>query len=101
MESIKQKLLLKTAEEKDLNLGEIIYLHTSSQKKPSYGGFKNFVLIQDSDNKQKWSLLKNSKEELTEKFTSFLEILKTMKKNLKIIFCDNSGKKFSRGKLYG
>ena len=38
---IKQKLICKVAEEKDLKPGEIIYIDISSQKKPSYGGSNN------------------------------------------------------------
>ena len=49
----KHKLLRKVAEEWDLNPGEIIYILISSQKNPSYGGYKNWVLIEDSDTKQK------------------------------------------------
>ena len=44
-----QKILHKVAEERDLKPGEIIYLDLLSQKKPSYGGSKSWVLIQDSD----------------------------------------------------
>ena len=43
------------AEERVLNPGEIIYLDLISQNKPSYRGPKNWILIQDSDTKQKWS----------------------------------------------
>ena len=51
MAKIKQKFLDKVAEERDLNLGEMIYLDIISQKKPSYGGSENCILIQDS----KWA----------------------------------------------
>ena len=37
----------------NLNLCEMIYLDIISQKKPSYGGFNNFVLLQDSDTSKK------------------------------------------------
>ena len=43
----KHKLLHKVAYERDLNPGEMIYLDISSQNKPSYGGYKNCILIQD------------------------------------------------------
>ena len=36
MPEIKQKLLHKVVEERDLKLGERIYVDLSSQKKPSY-----------------------------------------------------------------
>ena len=49
----KQKLLHKVAEERNLKPGEMIYIDISSQKKLSYGGSKNWILIQDSDTKQK------------------------------------------------
>ena len=44
----KEKLLHKVAEERDLKPGEMIYLDIISQKKPSYGGYNNCILIQDS-----------------------------------------------------
>ena len=50
----KQKSLQKLAEERNLEPGEIIYIDIISQKKPSYGGSKNWILIQDCDTKQKW-----------------------------------------------
>ena len=37
---IKQKLLHKVAEDRNLNLGKRIYLDLSSQKIPSYGVFR-------------------------------------------------------------
>ena len=43
------KSLHKVAEEHDLKPGEIICPDLISQKKPSYGGSKNRILIQDSD----------------------------------------------------
>ena len=48
----KNKFLRKVVEERDLNPGKMIYLDISSQKKPSYGGSNNFILIQDSDTKK-------------------------------------------------
>ena len=78
MSKSKHKLLHKVAEEHDLNPGEIIYLDIISQKKPSYVGSKNWILIQDSDTKQKLSFFKNSKEDLIEKSAPFLDILKNM-----------------------
>ena len=53
MAKIKQKFQHKVVEEREPNPGEIIYLDLSLQKKPSYGGSKNWILIQDSDTKQK------------------------------------------------
>ena len=50
----KKKLLLKVAEERDLKPRKMIYIFISSEKKPSYGGSKNWVLMQDSDTKQNW-----------------------------------------------
>ena len=47
MKKKNQKLLHKLAEERDLNPGEMIYLDSISQKKPSYGGSNNWILIQD------------------------------------------------------
>ena len=35
--------------------------------------------------------LHEEKEDLSEKFTHFLKRMKTMKKNVKIIRCDNAG----------
>ena len=46
-EKIKKKCIHKVAEEHELNPREIIYLDLSSQKKPSYGGSKNWIYIQD------------------------------------------------------
>ena len=48
MEKIKQKLLYKVAEERKLNPCEMIYQDIISQEKPSYGGSKNYILIQES-----------------------------------------------------
>ena len=50
---MKHKLLQTMVEERDPNLGKIIYLDLSSQKKLIYGGSKNWIPIQDSDEKQK------------------------------------------------
>ena len=61
MAKSKQKLLHKTAEERYLKPGKMIHLDLSSQKKPSYGGSKNWILIQDLDTKQKWSFFTKSK----------------------------------------
>ena len=59
-----QKLLHKVADKRNLKPGESIYLDIISQKKPSYGGFKNCILIQDSYIKQKWSFFKKEDEYL-------------------------------------
>ena len=58
------------AEERDLKAPEIIYLDLSSQYKPTYGGYKNWILVQDLNTKQKWYFFMNSKEYLTEKATT-------------------------------
>ena len=66
--NIKQELLHKVAEEQGLNPGKMIYLDINSKKKPSYGGPKICILLQDLDTKQngfsqqrqKYNLLKNS-----------------------------------------
>ena len=88
---IKQKLPRKVAEERDLNLGEIIYLDLISHKKPIYGGSKNWIRIQDSDTKQKWYFSTKAKSYFTEKVTPFINKTNTMKKNVKTIRCDNAG----------
>ena len=67
----KQKLLHKVVEERDLKPGRMIYIDIILQKKPSYGGSKNWILIQDSDTKDKWSLFKKTEEYLSEKVTPF------------------------------
>ena len=54
MKKNKHKFPHKVAEKHNLNLSEMIYLDLSSQKKPSYGGPKNWILIQESDTKQNW-----------------------------------------------
>ena len=61
MAKIKHKLLYKVEEEHGLQPGEMIYLDISLQNKPSYGGSKNWILIQDLKTKQKWSLFSKSK----------------------------------------
>ena len=58
---IKHKFLHEVAEQRDLNPGEMIYIHIRSQKKPSNVGSKNWILIQDSDTKQKLSFFTNTK----------------------------------------
>ena len=80
MAKSKQKLLHKVVEERNLNLAEMTYLDLIPQKKPSYGGTKNWILIQDLDKKQKWSLFTKAWEYLTKKVTSFLKKTNTMKK---------------------
>ena len=78
-------------EERDLKPGKIIYIDIISQKKPSYGGSKNWVLIQDCDTKQKWYSFTKTKELLSEKVDPFLKEIKTMEKKAKIICCDKPG----------
>ena len=60
-------------------MGEMIYLDLISQKKPSYGGSNNWILIQESDTKQKLSFFIKSKKYLIEKSSPLLNTLKTMK----------------------
>ena len=79
-------------EEHDLNLDKIIYIDLISQKKPSYGGSNNCIIILGSDTKQKWSLFTKSKEDLTGKVTPFLNKVTSSKKNVKIIICNNACK---------
>ena len=69
MAKIEHKLLHKVAEEQYLNPGKTIYLDISPQKKPSYGGSKYWILLQDSATKQKWSLFTKAKEVFMEKIT--------------------------------
>ena len=69
------------AEERDLKPGEMIYLGLSSKKKPSYGGSKNWIIIQDSDTPKK--IFTKTKEDLNIKITPFLKKIKAMKKNAK------------------
>ena len=71
MAKIKHKLLHKVTKERGLNKGESIYLYLISQKKPSYGGSENCILIQYVDTKQKWYFFTNAEEYFTEKFTPF------------------------------
>ena len=52
----------------------------------------NWILINGSDTKQKWSSFKTTKGYLTGKVTPFLKKMNTTKKNVRIINCDNSGK---------
>ena len=54
MGRIKYKWLNKVAEYRELKPVKMIYLDLSSQKKPSYGGSNNWILVQDSNTKQKW-----------------------------------------------
>ena len=65
------KLVYKVLEEHDLKSGEIIYLDLMSKKKPGYGGSKNWILIQDSYIRQKWSFFINPKEYFIEKPAPF------------------------------
>ena len=62
------------AEEHNLKRGKTIYLDLSSQKKPTYEGFKNWILIQDSDTEQKRFLFTKAEEYLSEKVAPFLNI---------------------------
>ena len=68
----------------------MIYIDISSQKKPSYGGSKNWVIMQDCDT-QKWYFSMNTKEYPYEHFIPFLNKIKTTKKNVIKICCDNAG----------
>ena len=52
MENSKHKLLFKVWEERELDPVEMIYLNIHSQKKTSYVGYNNWILLQDSDTKQ-------------------------------------------------
>ena len=79
------------ADERDLKTGEKIYLDLISHNKPSYRCSNNWILIEDSDTKQKWYFFTNSKGDSTENVASFLKKMKTMKKTVKIIRCDNAG----------
>ena len=56
----KHKSLPKLTEERDLKPGEMIYLDLSPQKKPSYRGSKNYIVIRYSDTK-KWSFFTKTK----------------------------------------
>ena len=55
------EFLHKLAEEQELNPEEMIYNDIISQNKPRYGDAKNWILIQDSDTKQKWYLFTKEK----------------------------------------
>ena len=68
MSKIKKELLRKVAEERYLNPGEIININIISHKKSSYGGSKNWILIQDSYTKKRYFFM-NSKGYITEKST--------------------------------
>ena len=67
---IKHKSLHKVAEEPYLKTGKMIYQYLIYQKKPSYGGSKNWFLIQYSDEKKR-SFFPKAKEYFTEKFTPY------------------------------
>ena len=55
------KSLHKVAEDIDLNMGKMIYLDIISKKKPSYGGYKNWILFQDFYTKQKYYFFMKAK----------------------------------------
>ena len=80
MEKRKHKSLHKVLEEQYLKPVEMIYIGISSQKKPGYGGSKDWILLQDSDSEQKWVYFKKAKEVYTEKVTPFLKKMNTTKK---------------------
>ena len=63
---IKQKFLHKVAEESNLKPGEMTYVDIISQKKSSYGGSKNWVLIQYCDTQQQQKFFTKTKEYLSE-----------------------------------
>ena len=65
----KRKYLSNTEEEQDLKTRKTIYIEISFQKKPRYGVSNNWILIQDSDTKQKSSFFTKAKAYLTEKIT--------------------------------
>ena len=69
----------------------MIYLDIISQKKPGYGGSNNWILLQDSYTKQKWSLF-TKKNKILLKVTHFLNKMKSMKNFFRIICCVNAGK---------
>ena len=77
----------------------MIYIDIFSQKKPSYGGSKNWVLIQDCDTKKLY-FFKKTKEYLSEKVTPSWKKMNALKKNVKIIFFTNSGENKILGKLH-
>ena len=57
----------KVAEERKIKPCEMINLDIISQKKPSYGGSKNWILIQDSDTKKNCLSLRRQKNILLKK----------------------------------
>ena len=67
----------------------MIYLDLISKIKPGYGVSNNWIIIQDSDTTQKWFFFTKSKEDLTKFFSTFLNKMNTMRKNVKINICDN------------
>ena len=75
------KSLHKVAEDIDLNMGKMIYLDIISKKKPSYGGYKNWILFQDFYTKQKYYFFMKAKWRLTEKFSLFLNKTNTTREN--------------------
>ena len=85
-------MLPKVAKEQDLNPDKMIHLDHSSQKKPSYVSSKNWILIQYSE-RNKRSFLAKVKEYLTEKVTPVLNLIKTLKGNVTLICCGNTGQK--------
>ena len=50
---IKHKSIEKVTEERNIDPDEMVYLDLISQKKPSYGGSKNWILIPTQKTKQK------------------------------------------------
>ena len=50
-----------------ISIQENSYLDISSKNDPSYGGSKNWILLQDSDTNQKWSFFAKKKEKWTKK----------------------------------
>ena len=59
-----RKSLHKVEEERNLNPGKMIYLDLISQRKPSYGGSKNCILIQDSVIEQKTVFIHKGKSKI-------------------------------------
>ena len=84
-------MLHKVEKDRNLNPWEIIYLDIISQQKPSCGGSNNWIIIQDSDIKQKSSFFTKAKEHFTEKVTPLLNKMKAIKKIVKIIYYHNTG----------
>ena len=60
-DKIRHKLLRKVGEEHNLNQGKMIYIDIISQKKASYGGSNNCIIIQESDTNQFFLNSKNQK----------------------------------------